>query len=252
MKPSKADIKILKSLGRAHARKKHQKFVVEGATMMRDVLASDMAISWIAALPQWVEAHAAQLRGQRVYSLSPAELKQLSLMQQPNQVLAVVEMPTPRPYEWAPSQWVLVLDTIQDPGNLGTIIRTAEWFGVDAILCSPQTADLYNPKVVQASMGSVFRMPIYYKELLPLLSHAQKAGATLYATLLHGKNIYHSQLQKQGFLIIGNEGQGISQPILALQPTALHIPAAPAAPTESLNAAVATAICLSEMAAERG
>jgi TrmH family RNA methyltransferase len=144
------------------------------------------------------------------------------------------------------SELVLALDTIQDPGNLGTIIRLADWFGVRQIWCSSQTVDVYNPKVVQASMGSIFRVHMVYGNLFTLL--AQHSYIPIYAADLQGENVYTQQLPKQAIVVMGNEGNGISQEILPFISTFLHIPSfsTHSHKPESLNVSVATAILCSE------
>ncbi len=242
---SKADLKILKALSTAHGRKKHQKFMVEGAKMVTEALLAKMPIAWLAATTTFLKANQQLLQQTKVYEVTEQELKQLSLMQQPNQALAVVNKPAPVAFSSTDTDWVLVLDGIQDPGNMGTIVRTAEWFGVNKILCSKETVDIFNPKVVQASMGSVFRMPVFYQDLLPILIQAKADGIPIHAALLEGKNIYKTSLPKQGYLIIGNEGKGISTAIVDIQPSPVYIAPAAHSKAESLNAAIATAVLLS-------
>ncbi len=245
---SKTDLKILKALSTAHGRKKHQKFIVEGAKMVTEALLAKMPIAWLAATTAFLKANQQLLQHAKVYEVTEQALKQFSLMQQPNQALVVINKPEPVAFSRADKEWVLVLDGIQDPGNMGTIVRTAEWFGVNKILCSKETVDIFNPKVVQASMGSVFRIPVFYQDLLPILTQAKVAGVSIYAALLKGQSIYQTSLPKQGYLIIGNEGKGISPAIVNMQPTSIYIPPAIHSKAESLNAAIATAVLLSAAA----
>lgn len=143
---------------------------------------------------------------------------------------------------------VLALDSVQDPGNLGTIIRTADWFGVRDIICSRTTADLYNPKVVQATMGAISRIRVHYTDLEKALTEASALGLPVFGTLLDGVDIYTSELSPSGIIVMGNEGNGLSEGVRSLVDHRLLIPSyPPSEPTsESLNVAIATAICLSE------
>lgn len=245
---SKADIKLFNALKTAHGRKKHQQFIVEGAKMVAEALNADMPMTWVAALPDWLQKHAQQCAHIKCYELDERSLKQLSLMQQPNQVLAVLHKPEPAHFSKADKEWVLALDGIQDPGNMGTIIRTAEWFGIQKILCSRDSVDVFNPKVVQASMGSVFRVAVYYEELIAVLAEARSKGEPVLAALLQGNNLFNTKLPKSGYLIIGNEGKGISQAVCDLNPESVYIPSANISKAESLNAAIAASIFLSRIA----
>ncbi|MBR2239704.1 MAG: RNA methyltransferase [Prevotella sp.] len=176
-----------------------------------------------------------------VIDVTEEELRRLSFLQHPQQVLAVFELPAE--YHSTPySSLSLALDGIQDPGNLGTIIRVADWYGIDTIYCSADTADAWSPKVVQATMGSIARVHIIYCDLQQLL---REASVPVYGTVLDGDNIYDLQLTQEGIIVMGNEGNGISEPIRQLLTHRLLIPQMrPGA--ESLNVAIATAIVCSE------
>lgn len=180
---------------------------------------------------------------QKVFEVSLQEIKKISALQTPQEALAVVEIP-----EYAKNVFdfnkkiVLVLDGIQDPGNLGTIIRTADWFGFDTVICSLNTVDVYNPKVVQATMGSLSRINVVYTDLAEFL---KEQNAPIFGTLLDGKNIYQQHWTDEGFLILGSEGNGISEEIKVLIDHPVTIPGSGS--TESLNVAIAAAICCSEI-----
>ena len=185
------------------------------------------------------------------------DVKRLSFLQHPQGVLVVFRIPNanvntnvnaqPSTLHTQPSTLTLALDGIQDPGNLGTIIRIADWFGIDTIFCSPDTADAWAPKVVQATMGSIARVHIIYMDLHVLLDEAEAAGIPTYGTLLDGRNIYEEELTPGGIIIMGNEGNGISEPIRQRINRRLLIPDFHQGPTaDSLNVAIATAITCSE------
>ncbi len=168
------------------------------------------------------------------------ELVQISSLKTPNKALAILR----KPKTSAPtltSGLILVLDGVQDPGNMGTILRTADWFGVKTIVCSEDTADIFNPKVIQASMGSVLHMNVVYTTLETFLS---TCDLPIYGALLEGENVYRTSLKKTGVLVMGNEGKGIRPSVRAFINTPIHIPGFGKA--ESLNVAVATGVLLSE------
>ncbi|MDR1582987.1 MAG: RNA methyltransferase [Prevotellaceae bacterium] len=177
--------------------------------------------------------------------ISSAEMQQISNLKTISPVLAVVEMP-PVETEYVPhNDLILALDDIQDPGNLGTIIRLADWFGINNIVCSLFTADAYGPKTVQATMGSLTRVRLVYTDLYPFLKAASKES-TIYGTFIEGENIYKAELSRNGIIVMGNEGKGISPEITGLVSRKLLIPAFAGNAAESLNVAVATAITCSE------
>lgn len=189
----------------------------------------------------------------RLLEASEKEMEQLSQLQTPPDVLAVFAVPDEQMsvsqcLALARSELVLVLDEVQDPGNLGTIIRTADWFGVRHIVCSYTTADVFNGKVVQATMGSLARVEVHYTDLESFLQGAAHSSLPVYGTLLDGENIYSCPLSSSGILMMGNEGKGISVPLRRYITVPLLIPSFPLGqPTaESLNVAVATAVVLAE------
>ena len=178
--------------------------------------------------------------------LSASELARVSLLQAPQQVVAVFEKPTPAP--WQPTdELALALDGVQDPGNVGTIIRLADWFGIHNILCSPTTADAFAPKVVQATMGALGRVNLHYVDLCEALAKLP-VETPIYGTFLDGSNIYEQTLDTKGLIIMGNEGQGISPAVERFVSKRLFIPRFPldATGSESLNVAMATAIVCAE------
>lgn len=177
------------------------------------------------------------------------DVRRISQLQHPQGVVGVFEIPT-GPRDGAgidPSELTLVLDGVQDPGNLGTIIRIADWFGIEHIFCSPDTADLYNPKTVQATMGAMARVCVHYLSLTDLL-RAADTDTPVYGTFLDGNDMYGTELSSNGLIVMGNEGKGISRDIASLINRKLYIPNYPLErnTSESLNVAVATAIVCAE------
>ena len=260
---SKNKIKYIRSLELKKNRNKEGKFVAEGFKVVDDLLALQPA-DLIVATPEWL--HGKHLADQtEVIEVTEEELKKVSFLQHPQQVLAVFRQDTGcnkqdsnNSQEEAEEknfgfskintqELSLALDGVQDPGNLGTIIRIADWFGITHIYCSQDTADVYNPKVVQATMGSIARVKVEYGNLLALVE-SLPADVPVYGTLLDGDNIYQQQLENRGLIVMGNEGKGISPALAKKVNRRLLIPNFPEgrATADSLNVAIATAITCSE------
>lgn len=221
-------------------------FIVEGVRLCAEALDSGFHVHTICALPDWLAANAAHIPANAtVYEITPEQLDRLSLQRTPNKVWMLLERRKPQTIV-DNSQLVLALDRLQDPGNFGTILRTADWFGIRNVVCSPDTVSCYNPKVVQATMGAIFRTNISYCNLPEWLSGAKKQGFHIYGALLDGENLYRSSLVKPAVLVVGNEGRGISDTVASLVDTRLTIPNL-GGTCESLNAATATAILISEL-----
>ncbi len=240
---SQADIKLINSLKQTKARRKTGLFLVEGPKMVSELLNySDFEIQFIAGNKKWLDSHSADFSFP-LKEISEKALQKLSNFSTANEVLAVVKMPEYQDFKINNDSLYLVLDNIQDPGNLGTIIRTAEWFGINEIICSMNTVDCFNPKVVQATMGSLFRVKCNYTDLYTFL---EKQNLPIYGTLLNGKNIYQEPLSQAGFIVIGNESKGISSEVQNLITNPIFIPSSSQSKAESLNASVATAIVCAE------
>ena len=240
----KNTIKWVHSLEMKKNRKREGLFVAEGPKVVGDLL-SRFRLHSVFATDEWTggDSIGAEVRLERV---DDDTLRRLSFLQHPQQVVAVMEMNKEEKVEVDADQLTIMLDGVQDPGNLGTIIRIADWFGIDSIICSPDTADAYNPKVVQATMGSLGRVSVTYSPLVPLLS-SLPADMPIYGTLLDGKDIYQKELTRHGVIIMGNEGNGISDEVRAMVTHPLLIPRfRQGESAESLNVAVATAITCSE------
>lgn len=250
---SKNKIKLLHSLEMKKNRDTQQSFVAEGPKIVHDILSRHKdQLSVIAATEEWfAQEHElmAGLRCERI-TVSADELTKVSFLCHPQQVFAVfrkfAEM-TPEELPSLADKLTLVLDGVQDPGNLGTIIRIADWFGIEDIICSKDTVDVYNPKVVQATMGSIARVRVSYMDLKQLFE-ALPPTLPVYGTLLEGNNMYSEQLSHNGIIIMGNEGKGISPQIRQFITKGLRIPNYPEGrdTADSLNVAVATAIICAE------
>ncbi len=239
---SKNQIKLIKSLELKKNRKREGLFVAEGPKVVGDLLRAGFKARQLFCVNDHLTVNGERYEAQQV---TDDELCRISFLQHPQEVLAVLEIPQPTDRTPLPSHLYLALDGVQDPGNVGTIIRIADWFGISAIYCSPDTADVYNPKVVQATMGSLAHIPIIYCDLVKLLS---EADCPVYGTLLDGQDIYQQQLTPHGIIVMGNEGNGISEAVRPLVSHRLLIPNFHAASetAESLNVAIATAITCSE------
>lgn len=233
---SKNQIKWIRQLEQKKFRKRDGLFVAEGPKIVGDLMRRYKPHT-VFATSDW--------EGSVNVSVSDDELRKISFLQHPQQVLAVFPIPTVTS-SIDTTQLYLALDGIQDPGNLGTIIRIADWFGIKTIFCSQDTVDAYNPKVVQATMGSIARVEVVYTNLAELFT-SLPADFPVYGTLLDGENLYSKQLSAAGMIIMGNEGNGISQPIRPFVHHRLLIPQYSEGDTaESLNVAIATAITCAE------
>ncbi|MDR0667428.1 MAG: RNA methyltransferase [Prevotellaceae bacterium] len=241
---TQAEIKWIKSLATKKRRDEEGVFVVEGEKMTDELRQSGFTVRRLVAthpLPYTIP----QLTPEYV---DEKTMQRISLLKTPTPVLAVVEKPVGLRWPaFERDELIIALDQVQDPGNAGTIIRTADWFGVRHVVCSPGTVDCYSPKVVQATMGAIFRVHIY-TAVLPAFLRQAKSHTTVYGAFLHGENLYRRPLTAGGVVVIGNEGRGISPDVAAEIATRLCIPAFPGdgGGSESLNAAVSAAIVCAE------
>ncbi len=244
-------IKFVKSLQTEKFRKLHGLFPVEGPTMVKELLKSDFTVDELFAVRSWFEEAKDEINsfGGNVYEVTEKELNRLSGLKTPNKVLATAKIPENKISGKIFNHLLIALDEIADPGNLGTIIRIADWFGIQNIICSPHTAGLFNPKVVRATMGSLFRVRLFYVDLGDVFIKYGKNLPILGATLT-GENIYKARLPEKAVVVIGNEARGISPGIRSHLTGEISIPLFGQA-TESLNAAVATGIICSEFLRRR-
>ncbi len=242
--PTKAQIKLIKSLHLKKFRNEYNLFVAEGSTNVLDLLNSPFRLQWLFARESWIETFDERLQDVNVQQVSGKAMEMMSSLKSPSEVLAVFKLPElPDFNPNAIDDYVLALDSIKDPGNLGTIIRTADWFGIKNIICTRETVDAYNPKVVQATMGSLARVQIYYLDLEKVLSEIP-TNIDVYGAYLHGDPVNNIEKQDKGIILIGSEAHGISKDYLSLITHKVTIPTFTKGKSgaESLNAAVATAI----------
>jgi TrmH family RNA methyltransferase len=245
---SKNQIKYIHQLELKKFRKQEGLFIAEGHKVVGDLLRAGFKPRQIFAVQDWITDNSSQLSvlDSQLSEVNLEELTRLSLLQHPQQVLALFPIPDEQTIPSPKNALSILLDNVQDPGNLGTIIRIADWFGIDTIYCSLGTVDAWNPKVVQATMGSIARVHIKYVDP-QLLFDSLPDKFPVYGTFLDGDNIYTQQLSQQGIIVMGNEGNGISDAVRSRVTHKLLIPDFHKGDTaDSLNVAIATAITCSE------
>ena len=235
---SKNQIKLITSLQQKKHRSANTMFFAEGIKGIQELLESDFELVYVYTTQNDFD----QVPSEKKVVISNNELKKISALATPNSCLALFKIPAEKKITTA--GLILALDSIRDPGNLGTILRLCDWFGIGQIICSKDAVDIYNPKVVQATMGSLTRVNVNYIDLVPFIS---KTTLPLFGTYMDGTNIYKTDLPQEGIIIMGNEANGISPEIEKLIKNKLTIPRfGTLQKTESLNVASATAIILSE------
>lgn len=235
---SKNQIKLITSLDKKKYRNKHKLFVVEGTKSIREFLNSDYEMEDLFTIENRF-----RIADSQIHLISDPELKKLSFLSAPNTALATFKIPEPKSINL--NNLIVALDNVNDPGNLGTIIRLCDWFGIQDLVCNLKTADCYNPKVVQASMGSITRVNITYLDLEAFLT--ANRIKPVYGAFMNGNSVYASHLDTKGILILGNEANGISNVLEQFITDKISIPQFNSTnKTESLNVAMATAILLSE------
>ncbi len=235
---SKNQIKIITSLQQKKYRKQEQLFFAEGVKVIQELLHSNFELQDLFTTKQ----DFFEVSKDKVHAITEVELKKISALTNPNTCLAVFKMPKPK--EWEQKGLIVALDDVRDPGNLGTIIRLCDWFGIETLFCSEESVDIYNPKVVQATMGSISRVNVVYGNLETFLASVK---LPVFGTFMDGKNLYQEKLPKEGVIIMGNEANGISSSVEKLVSERIAIPRfGNLQVTESLNVATATAIILSE------
>ena len=235
---SKNQIKLITSLQQKKYRITHQLFFAEGVKVIQELLDSNFELEHLYTTQYDFE----EVSGAKKSLIHENDLKKISALTTPNSCLAVFKIPQER--EIATSGLIIALDDIRDPGNLGTILRLCDWFGVEQVVCSRETVDIYNPKVVQATMGSITRVNVAY---LDLCDYITQTDLSVFGTFMDGENIYKSNLPQEGIIIMGNEANGISEAVEELIKKRISIPRfGDLQKTESLNVATATGIVLSE------
>jgi len=236
---SKNQVKLITSLQQKKYRQKHKLFVAEGIKVVHELLNSSLQVDTLYVVEDFELKDSSQFK---TVSITQEDLKKVSTLKTPNKVLGVFKIPDEIPVNR--EGLIVALDAINDPGNLGTIIRLCDWFGISQLLCSKNTVDCYNQKVIQATMGSITRVQINYVDLVSFIDEADE---NVFAADMDGANVYKTELPNQGILVMGNEANGISSAINDLINKKLTIPRfGKTQQTESLNVATATAILLSE------
>lgn len=235
---SKNQIKLITSLQQKKYRKQYKLFIAEGVKVVQELIDANYKLNDLFT----TQNDFSNLKTGKTHSITQAELKKISALTTPNTCLATFSIPESNKPKL--KGLILALDSVRDPGNLGTIIRLCDWFGIETLLCSEETVDIYNPKVIQATMGSISRVSIVYCDLENELKNAK---TTVFGTFMDGKSIYNESLPKEGIIVMGNEANGISQNIEKIVSERISIPRfGNLQLTESLNVATATAIILNE------
>ena len=238
MSISKNQLKLITSLSQKKYRQKHDLFIAEGVKVLNELLNSTFEIETLFCTDDFE----ATISEEKVVRISETELKKVSTLKSPNKALGIFKIPKEKTVQ--NSGLTIALDAINDPGNLGTIIRLCDWFGITQLVCSKDTVDCYNQKVVQASMGSLTRISIHYTDLE---NYITKSNLDTFIADMDGENVYKTKLPKEGILVMGNEANGVSEEIKSLLQHKISIPRfGETQETESLNVATATAILLSE------
>lgn len=241
---SKADIKYIVNLQLKKQRQKYGQFIVEGEKSITELLKSHFKIDIIYGTAEWISKHGKSARHIKTEEISEKELSTISVHQTPQQALAVVNIPdTIISKDDFNGNYSIALDNIQDPGNMGTIIRIADWYGIKSIICGKGCTDVYSPKCINSTMGSFTRVKVFYDDILNI---SEKYNQPIIASTLDGDNIHRIKEPLKGMIVIGNEGHGIDEAILKKAKHNIMIPRFGEA--ESLNAAVSTAIILDNLA----
>ncbi|GAA4239293.1 RNA methyltransferase [Postechiella marina] len=233
---SKNQIKLITSLKQKKYRLEHKLFVVEGIKTIKELLKSDLILDALYTTETF------NIDAKDEVLIKETDLKRISFLTTPNKALAVFKIPNAKPIH--NNELIVALDDIRDPGNLGTIIRLCDWFGIKDLVCSKATVDCFNPKVIQATMGSITRVNISYVNLVDYL---KTTSLPVFGAFMEGENVYTKQMPKKGILVMGNEANGVSKTVEGLVSNKISIPRfGDLQETESLNVATATAILLSE------
>ena len=241
---SNAKLKWIHSLEQKKFRQQYGLFTAEGNKLTSDLLEL-LPCRYLVATEEWIQLHP-KVKAGEIVMVDKETIRKASLQKSPQDVLGIFEIPSPiLDVENLKGKISLVLDNVQDPGNLGTILRIADWFGIEDVICSIGTVDAFNPKTVQATMGAIGRVKIHYLELASFLP---KTNMPIFGTFLEGETIYTCDLPSEGLIVMGNEGNGISEAVTKLVTKKIYIPDYPIGKTgsESLNVSVATAIVCSE------
>jgi TrmH family RNA methyltransferase len=257
LKPiSRNQVKMILSLQKRKVREESSLFVIEGDKLVREYILSGNRVVLLAGKPEWIDGEPAKVAegADEIVTVSYEELRRISSLRTPHNVLAVAPMKKGHfNEEILRGSLTPVLECVQDPGNLGTIIRIAAWFGMGNIICSPDSVDFYNPKVIQATMGAFMHVSVWYRPLGELLAKAAGEGIPVFGTTTDGSPVYESELGSEGIILFGNESKGISDGLMQHVTRRITIPGPPhpLAGLESLNVSMAAAIICSEFKRRR-
>lgn len=245
---TKNTVKLIQSLKQAKYRKEHRLFVAEGRKTVEELLNSSFTVTGLYATEAFLQQY--EIQHPMLESVSTVQMEQMSSLDTPPGILAVANIPERSLPDPLNDPMTLVLDGIANPGNMGTIIRTAEWFGIKNIICSEDCVEIWNPKVIQATMGSVFRVCVTSCNLESFLQKEKDKGKTIYGALLNGESLFEIVSWKEGLVVIGSESHGIRNHLLPYITHPITIPRATGSVTESLNASMATGIILARWASQ--
>ena len=240
---------VIQNLEKKKFREKYNLFKVEGEKLVQELLLSDMTIDTLLARPSWIERNIKNIRQYNSIEVNEIEMGRISNFKSLPEVIALAQIPVKEHSpEEIKNELNVVLNGVQDPGNIGTILRLSDWFGIRNIFCDHDCANIFNPKSVQASMGAIFRVNVFYLDLVEFIPRFVDQDFPCYGAFLEGENIYRTDLRTKGFIVMGNEGNGISPEIERFVTRKITIPSFARSPysTESLNVSVATGIILSE------
>lgn len=253
---SRNQVRLILSLQKKKTREEEGLFVIEGDKLVREYLMAGNKVRLLAGKPEWISGEPEELLALAgdVVTVGYEDLKRISMLTTPHNVIAVAPILN-KPFltDTIKGHLSLVLEYVQDPGNLGTIIRAAAWFGIGKIICSPNCVDIYNPKVLQATMGAFMHVEVHYTPLEPLLEKARMLSVPIYGTVLDGVPVYKQELGQEGLILLGNESKGLSENLLQFVNHRISIPGPekPVAGIDSLNVGMAAAIICSEFARRR-
>jgi RNA methyltransferase, TrmH family len=254
---SKTKISYIISLQKKKVREEEKLYVIEGDKLVKEFLEARVPVRMLVAKPEFLNS-LPQVHRQGIAEVIPAsyeELKKISSLTTPHNALAVIEMPEINADTADLKKGLTVaLDTVQDPGNLGTIIRAAAWFGIKNIFCSPDCVDIYNPKVIQSSMGAILHVNVFYTDLLVFLDTAAKNKTRIFGALMDGESIYSYKLDNHGIILLGNESKGISEELMPYITDRIKIPKLTGVERgiDSLNVSMAASVIFSEFTRSRG
>ncbi|WP_065220157.1 RNA methyltransferase [Butyricimonas synergistica] len=240
---------VIQNLEKKKFREKYNLFKIEGEKLVQELLLSDMTIDTLLARPSWIERNIKNIRQYNTIEVNEIEMGRISNFKSLPEVIALAQIPVKEHSpEEIKNELSVVLNGVQDPGNIGTILRLSDWFGIRDIFCDHDCANIFNPKSVQASMGAIFRVNVFYLDLVEFIPRFVDQDFPCYGAFLEGENIYRTDLRTKGFIVMGNEGNGISPEIERFVTRKITIPSFAHSPysTESLNVGVATGIILSE------